>query len=226
MRECSRKRPTTETTRIVSERPATSGPQRADAAHEELDAHSRLRRAVERAHHFGVGEAVHLDADPGRLARARMARLALDQLEHGGEQLHRRHEGAAREPIRRTRRSRERVEQVGDVAGERLRRGEQAEIRVLPSGARVVVPRADVRVAPQRRALAPHDERDLRVHLETDEAVDDVGAGRLERARPADVVLLVEPRLELDQRRDLLAGARRRRGARPRRPTGRPRGTA
>ncbi len=42
--------------------------------------------------------------------------------------------------------------------------------------------------------------------LEVDEAVDDLHAGALEVARPADVGLLVEARLELDQRRHRLAG--------------------
>ena len=42
--------------------------------------------------------------------------------------------------------------------------------------------------------------------LETDHAVDDVGARLLQRARPVDVGLLVEPRLQLDERHHLLAG--------------------
>ena len=48
----------------------------------------------------------------------------------------------------------------------------------------VVVAGADVDVAAQADALAAHDERDLGVGLEPDEAVDDVGARLLERAGP------------------------------------------
>ena len=59
-------------------------------------------------------------------------------------------------------------------------------------------------VAREPIALAPDDERDLRVRLEAEEPVDDMHALVLERARPADVALLVEARLELHQHRHLL----------------------
>ena len=49
-----------------------------------------------------------------------------------------------------------------------------------------------------------HDERALRVGLEPDEAVHDVYARALERAGPADVALLVEARLQLDEHHGLL----------------------
>ena len=52
----------------------------------------------------------------------------------------------------------------------------------------------------------PHDEAQLAVGLQVDEAVDDVDAGRLQAGRPLDVVALVEPRLQLDEHRHLLAG--------------------
>ena len=55
-------------------------------------------------------------------------------------------------------------------------------------------------------ALAPHHHRQLGVGLQFDEAEHDLRAGALEIARPADVGLLVEARLELDQRGDRLAG--------------------
>src|SRR3954471_5390088 len=60
-------------------------------------------------------------------------------------------------------------------------------------------------VAPEAGALLAHDEQYLRVRLEAHEAVHDVHARALERARPLDVALLVEPGLELDQRRHFLA---------------------
>ena len=43
------------------------------------------------------------------------------------------------------------------------------------------------------------------MRLQTDDAVDDVDARLLQRPRPVDVRLLVAPRLQLDQRDDLLA---------------------
>ena len=53
-------------------------------------------------------------------------------------------------------------------------------------------------------AGAPDDEADLRVGLVAADAVDDVRAGFLERARPVDVALLVEARRELHQHGHLL----------------------
>jgi hypothetical protein len=44
------------------------------------------------------------------------------------------------------------------------------------------------------------------VRLQPDESVDDVGARLLEHAGPLDVGLLVEARLQLDERDDLLSG--------------------
>ena len=60
-------------------------------------------------------------------------------------------------------------------------------------------------VAADAVVLAAHDQRRLAVGLQADHAVDDVDAGLLQRAGLDDVVLLVEPGLELDQGRDLLA---------------------
>ena len=61
-------------------------------------------------------------------------------------------------------------------------------------------------VAPDAVGLVAHDQDDFGVHLDPRQAVDDVGADPLQVARPVDVVLFVEARLELDQRRDLFAG--------------------
>jgi hypothetical protein len=64
-------------------------------------------------------------------------------------------------------------------------------------------------VGDERSALAAHHQRQLGVGLQLDEAEDHLHAGALEVARPADVGLLVEARLQLDQRGDRLAGLRR-----------------
>jgi len=72
----------------------------------------------------------------------------------------------------------------------------------------VIVARADVRVADQSLVLLAHHEREFAVCLEANEAVDHVHAGLLKLSRPGDVPLLVEARLDLDQREHLLAVAR------------------
>ena len=48
MRECSRYRPTTERTRMVSLTPGTPGTHRAHAADDEVDGHAGLAGAIER----------------------------------------------------------------------------------------------------------------------------------------------------------------------------------
>ncbi len=64
-------------------------------------------------------------------------------------------------------------------------------------------------IGAQLAAFAAHHEADLGVGLELDEAIDHLHAGAFQIARPFDVGLLVEARLELDQRGDGLAGFRR-----------------
>ena len=60
-------------------------------------------------------------------------------------------------------------------------------------------------VATDPLRLVPHDHRQLAVRLEPDQPVDHVAAGVLELACPADVGLLVEARLDLDDHEHLLA---------------------
>ena len=66
----------------------------------------------------------------------------------------------------------------------------------------MIVARSDVHIRRKRPTLAPHDHRQFGVSFELDKAIDDLGASALQRARPADIGFLVEPRLELDQRGD------------------------
>nr|CEL15387.1 hypothetical protein [Kibdelosporangium sp. MJ126-NF4] len=97
------------------------------------------------------------------------------------------------------------VEQVREVRADRGIGCEQADVLVEPRGLRVVVARPDVAVPADRRSLLAHHERGLAVRLEPDQAVHHVHARLLQCPRPLDVRLLVEPRLDLDQRDDLLA---------------------
>ncbi len=61
----------------------------------------------------------------------------------------------------------------------------------------------------ERACLAAHHQRQFGVGLELDEAEHHLRAGALQVARPADIGLLVETRLQLDQSRDRFAGFRR-----------------
>src|SRR5689334_15339839 len=73
----------------------------------------------------------------------------------------------------------------------------------------MIIAGSEVNVGVQLSAFAAHDETDLGVGLELDEAVDDLHAGALEIARPFDVGSLVEAGLEFHQRGDGLARLRR-----------------
>ena len=65
IRPCSRNRPMMLLTRMLSESPGTPGPQTADAAHDQIDAHPRLRCLVEK-----------IDHRPDRRARSSLPRSA------------------------------------------------------------------------------------------------------------------------------------------------------
>src|SRR3546814_8199543 len=89
--------------------------------------------------------------------------------------------------------------EVGQVFADVGTAGEQPEVLVGAGRLGVVVAGADVAVATYAVGLVAHDQCGLRVHLEPDQAVDDVHAGGLERLGPLDVGALVEASLELDQ---------------------------
>ena len=104
---------------------------------------------------------------------------------------------------------REPVEELRQVLAELRVGGEEAEVGVEARGPLVVVAGPEVHVAAQPLALAPHHQRRLGVRLQLGVAEEDVRAGPLERARPGDVVLLVEAGLDLDRDGDLLVVLRR-----------------
>ena len=139
----------------------------------------------------------------GRPASA-LRGLGGDELEQALAQVQRGDEQALELLLDRV--ARELVEQPGEVLADLVVGGEQAEVLVDAARLRVVVARADVAVVAEAALLLPDHEGELAVGLQPDEAVDDVHAGLLELARPGDVRLLVEPRLDLDEREHLLAG--------------------
>jgi hypothetical protein len=103
---------------------------------------------------------------------------------------------------------RELLEHLVHVGADRLVRREEVEVRVELRGPRMVVARAQVRVAHELALLAPHRERHLRVRLVPHHAVHHVRPDFLEARGPIDVRLLVEARHQLDHHRHFLAGLR------------------
>jgi len=101
------------------------------------------------------------------------------------------------------------VENVRDVARDDRIRREERQIGVDAGRYRMIVARPDVDIRGKRSPFPSHHHRQLGVGLELDKAIHDLRAGALERARPADVGLLIETRLELDQRGDRFSRFRR-----------------
>src|SRR5688500_1507990 len=129
-----------------------------------------------------------------------MADLRLDMLEHARAHARRR-DGDLPQVLRRRIASDE-VEELRDVAGDDWVGGEIAEVRIDACGDRVVIAGADMHIAHQPAGLAAHNLRKLCMGLQLDEAVDYLCPRALQIARPADVRLFVEARLQLYQRGD------------------------
>ena len=99
----------------------------------------------------------------------------------------------------------EQVEQLRQVLAEGLPAREEPEVLVHAPRPGIVVAGGEMTVAPDTVGLLPNHEAGLAVRLEAGEAVDDVRAHFLKSARPPDIRLLVEARLQLHEDRDLLA---------------------
>ena len=176
-----------------------AGAKTADASDEQVDRGSGARGEVQRVDHLGVHERVHLQNDLAVLGLG----LRPDHLQEPGAEHGRSDEQPAIVVLPAV--ARQGVEQIRHVGRDLGLGRQQADVLVDRGGLRVVVPRADVTVAANAIVLLPDHERDLRVRLQSDDAVDDVRARALEEPRPADVPLLVAARRELDERDGLLA---------------------
>ena len=184
-----------------------TGQQRAHAAHDHADPHPCLAGLVEPVDQFLVDQVVALEEDRGRLARARVEHLGVDQAQEGGAVGQRRDREVA-ELVTAIGVADE-VEDVVDVLGDLLVRGEQREIGVEARGLLVEVAGPDMHVAAQLRALLAADQDQLGVHLQARYPEDHVHAGLGEALGPVDVGGLVEARAQLDDREHLLAVERR-----------------
>ena len=170
----------------------------ADAALDDVDLDAGLAGAVQSVDGLLVDERVDLDFDPGFLAGLGGVLLAADALNQAGTHGARGDQQAVEAGLRRV--AAQLVEQAGQVLTDHRVAGEQAEVRVQAGGLRVVVAGAHVAVALEAVLLLADDFDELAVGLEADDAVDDVHAGAFELAGPGDVGVLVEARLDLDQR--------------------------
>ena len=183
-----------------------AGPERADAAHDQVDLDPGVRGLVERLDDARLDQRVHLGDDPRRPAGEGVLGLARDAREERVVQRERRLQQLSE--LRGPRQARHLQEELVQVLADRLIAGKQAVVGIGARGARVVVAGADVAVAPQLRVLAPDDQDQLRMRLVADDAVHHVRARRLQARGELDVGGLIEARHQLDDDRHVLAGAR------------------
>ena len=179
-------------------------PAAADAAHDQIDLHPGVGGAVDQTDHALVGKAVHLGDDPPLAAGADAGDLALDQRLEFFPHAERRHD----EPVPLFRRSgvpRQHVEEHRHVGPELVVAAQEPQIGVELGRPLVVVAGAEVDVAPDALRFAADDQQRLAVDLQVGDAVDHAGPRLVEFPRPGDVAAFVETRLELHDRRDLLA---------------------
>ena len=136
---------------------------------------------------------------PGLLVR----RLLLDLLDHERLQPARGHHQLA--PLRQLAVAGQVVEQGRGVLAEIGVAGEEAQVGVDAGRLRIVVAGGQVDVAADAVVLAADHQGHLAVRLQADEAEDDVDARLFQLAGPDDVAFLVQPGLQLDDGRHLLA---------------------
>ena len=175
------------------------GTKATDAPHDQVDARSLPGRRAQLVDELRIRQPVHFHDDAG----VGLGGLISDQLDHRLAKAERGHQEL---PVRALAAvPREVVEQIGDVGAQVGVGAHQPDVLVQGRRGGVVVPRPDMAV-PDPVGFAPDHHRDLGVRLEPDHAVHDVDTSLFQDAGPGDVRFLVEPGLELDQSRHLLAG--------------------
>jgi hypothetical protein len=139
----------------------------------------------------GSVRAFMLRDDACRLAAAArgLARISFQQRRVQGER-----RLQQQSQLWRARQAGELQEDLVHVEADGLVRGQQPVVGVGARRAPVVVAGAQVAVAADAIALAPHDQRHLRVRLVADDAVHHVRAGFLQAVGQLDVGFLVEAR--------------------------------
>ncbi len=180
-----------------------AGPQTADAADIELDAHAGVGGFIQRLDDLRIHQGVHLGADQTRFIRRAAHGLAPDQAQQLAPHAEGRHLDLV--PFRRQRVPRHHVEEGRDISGDRFITGEKSDIGINARRTGVVIAGGEVHVAFDAFTLPADHQTRFGVRLVARDAVQDRGAGADQPPRPLDIVLFIKTGLELDQRRHPLA---------------------
>ncbi len=177
-----------------------TGPQAAQPPDDEIDAHPGARRFVKHFDQRFVFERVHLENNSA-------ARAVLDLSPYESRYVAtQRYGGYQKLPeIGLMRIPGEVIEEIGRVRAELCIACEKTQIGIEARGGGVVIAGAQMKIAADAVLFPAHDERDLAVHLEADQPIDDMDALALQRTGPFDVALFVETRFQFHQHGNLLA---------------------
>mmetsp|Transcript_100847 Transcript_100847/g.281024 ORF Transcript_100847/g.281024 Transcript_100847/m.281024 type:complete len:722 (+) Transcript_100847:177-2342(+) len=182
--------------------------QHAGTAHDQVHLGAGLGGAQQRVDELGVGQGIDLDDHAGMLVAGQRRSLDLaEQLDHAAVHIEWRQQHAARqlELAQRRELAEHRIGIRREVGVGR----QQAQVGVQACRLGVVVAGRDMGIAAQLAVLAARDHQQLGMGLVADDAIDDLGADRLQPLGPVDVGLFVETRLQLDDGHHLLAAPRR-----------------
>ena len=184
---------------------AHARPQSANAAHHQVNLHSRLRGAIELAHDVAVQQRIHLDDDSRRTSMPRMIRFPGDQIDATLSQIDGRNQ--QRTIAGALGIGGEEVKYAVDGRGHFRIGGQQAQVGVIGRGDRVVVPRSQMRVEARLVVrIFAHHQGQFAVRLQADQSVEDLHSGIFQRTRPANIASFIEARLHLDDNRDFFLG--------------------
>src|SRR6266478_9507041 len=146
---------------------ANPRPQRADAAHQQINIHSRLRCAVKRLDNIRVNQGVDLYNHARRTPLARMFGLALNQAHALFRQIQRRYQQRLVAWVLSI--GSQKTENIVNRAGSLRVGSEQAEIGVDARRGRVVIAGPQVCVsASYAIGIAPYQQRKLAMRLQPD----------------------------------------------------------
>ena len=183
--------------------PLHAGHEAAGGADDEIDPHARLRGGVEVVDGDLVHELVHLGDDACGPAGGGVGGLVGNEFLDTRVEVERRDEQVPE--LGRAAEAGERVEELRDLLGDGFAGGEKTQVGIEPGGLGIVIAGAEMDVAAQALALATDDEAAFAMGFVADQAVHHMDARLLELARPVNVVGLVEPCLQLDERGDLFS---------------------
>src|SRR5580698_5292691 len=176
---------------------AHAGTQRARSANDQFNIHAVLRGFAERFDDLLVEQRIHFREDERFFAGACVGGFAFDQRFAGTTKIEGRDE--KRLVLRAFGIRREVVEYVMHGVGDLRIGGKQAQVRVEARGGRIVIARAEVRVAADRAVLfAAGDQRELAMRFQADDAVEHLHAGFLQITRPANIRRLVKSSFQFD----------------------------